>query len=257
MEIYRHPLYYEIAFSFFDVSKQVDTFELLIKEFSKIKVRRFLDIACGPSLQLREIARRGSEAVGLDQSSEMLRYLTGKGKEERLRIEAIHADMCSFRLEKKADFAFIMMGSLAVESNEKFIGHLDSVARSLKRGGLYFIQNKIVDWTDSKEQSWDMEREGITVRTTYSHTSCKDILNQVYTERVLLEVNDHGQIRRFSTEEDLKLIFPQEFKALVKLNGKFEFLGWWEGTESTWYLDRPLEKAKPPSNINMVLLRRK
>jgi len=257
VEIYSHPLYYEIAFSFFDVRKQVDTFELIVKEFSKIKVRRFLDIGCGPSLQLREIARRGYEAVGLDQSSEMLRYLTGKGKEERLRIEAIQADMCDFRLEKKADFAFIMMGSLAVESNEKFIGHLDSVARSLKRGGLYFIQNKIADWTDSREQSWDMERDGITVRTTYFRTSCKDILNQVYTERVLLEVNDHGQIRRFSTDEDLKLIFPQEFKALVKLNGKFEFLGWWEGTESTWYLDRPLDKAKPPSNINMVLLRRK
>jgi len=55
----------------------------------------------------------------------------------------------------------------------------------------------------------------------------------------------------------LKFIFPQEFKALIKLHNKFEFLGWWEGTESTWFLDKPLEKTKTPSNFNMVLLRRK
>jgi len=257
MGIYKSPLYYEIAFSFFDVKKQIDTFELIIKEFSKIKVKRFLDVACGPSLQLREIAKRGYEAVGLDLAPEMLTYLSGKAEEEGLRIETVKADKSSFRLGKKVDFAFIMMGSLVVESNETFMDHLDSVAYSLKKGGLYFIQNKIVDWTKTVEQSWTMEKEGILAKTTYGCTYWKDIMNQIYTERGVLEVDDHGHAKRFVSEEDLKFIFPQEFKALVKLNSKFEFLGWWEGTESTWYLDKPLEKAKPLSNINMVLLRRK
>jgi len=66
MDIYKHPRYYEIAFSFFDPKQQVDCFEEIIAKFSKVKVKRFLDIACGPSLQLREIAKRGYEAVGLD-----------------------------------------------------------------------------------------------------------------------------------------------------------------------------------------------
>lgn len=57
MEVYKHPLYYEIAFSFFDVKKQIDTFEELMKKLSKVKVNRCLDVACGPSLQLREIDR--------------------------------------------------------------------------------------------------------------------------------------------------------------------------------------------------------
>jgi SAM-dependent methyltransferase len=263
MDIYKHPLYYEIAFSFFDVKKQVDTFELIIEKFSKIKVNRFLDIACGPSLQLREITRRGYEAVGLDLAPEMLRYLSEKAKEQGLRIETVQADMCNFRLKRKVDFAFIMMGSLVVESDEKLLSHLDSVACSLKKGGLYFIQNKIVDWTGTKpdygkrEQSWIMEKEGISVETTYSCTFWKDMLNQTYTEKGTLEVNDHGETKRLVSEEDLKFIFPQEFKTLIKLNGKFEFLGWWEGTESTWFLDKPLEKAKTPNNINTVLLRRK
>ena len=65
MGIYEQPLYYEIAFSLFDVKKQIDAFEAIIAKFSKIKVKRFLDVACGPSLQLRELAKIGYEAVGL------------------------------------------------------------------------------------------------------------------------------------------------------------------------------------------------
>jgi SAM-dependent methyltransferase len=256
MDIYKYPLYYEIAFSFFDVKKQIDTFELIIEKFSLIRVKRFLDVACGPSLQLRELARRGYEAIGLDIAPEILKYLSEKAKEEGIKIETVQADMCNFRLERKADFAFIMMGSLVFESNEKFLSHMDSVACSLKRGALYFIQNRAVDWTKGGEQSWTMEREGITVNTTYN-TRWKDVLNQIFTEELRLDVNDHGRIVRLDTKEDLKFIFPQEFKALLKLNGNFEFMGWWEGTESTWFLDKPLEKAETPSNINMVLLRRK
>jgi hypothetical protein len=59
MDVYKQPFYYEIAFGFFDVKKQADAFEEMIKKFSKIRVERFLDAACGPSLQLRELARRG------------------------------------------------------------------------------------------------------------------------------------------------------------------------------------------------------
>ena len=256
MEVYRNPLYYEIAFRFFDVKEQVDAFEAIIREFSKIRVRRFLDVACGPSLQLREIARRGYEAVGLDIVPEMLDYLSRKAEMEGLRIETVQADMCNFRLRKKADLAFIMMGSLVVASNEKLLSHLDSVARSLNSGGLYLIQNKAVDWTVAEEESWSMKKDGITVKTTFK-THWKDMLNQIYTEEMTLEVDDHGQEIEFESKEDLKFVFPQEFKTLLQFNGKFEFLGWWEGSESTWLLNKPLEKAKTPSNFNMVILRRK
>lgn len=164
--------------------------------------------------------------------------------------------MYNFRLKRRVDFAFIMMGSLAVESNDQFLSHLSSVACSLRRGGLYFIQNKAVDWTHEADQSWTAKRGGIKVKTRFT-TRWKNLLNQIYTERIVMEVNDHGKKMRLEDKHDLKFIFPQEFKDIVRLHGKFEFLGWWEGTESTWYLNRPLEKAEAPSNLNMVLLRRK
>ena len=257
MKVYKQPVHYELAFSFFDPKVQVDAFERIIEKFSKVKVRRFLDVCCGSSLQLRELAKRGYGAVGLDLSREMLDYLEKKAGEEAVRIRTVQADMANFRLEEKVDFAFIMMGSLCVKSNEEFLSHLGSVASCLKSGGLYFIQNWCVDWTrrDAK-QNWIMERDGIRVETTYEWV-LKDVMGQIGTERLTLDVDDKGERKKFVDEEDMKIIFPQEFKLLVKLSGKFEFLGWFEGTESTWFLDKPLEKAETLSNINMVLLRRK
>jgi ubiquinone/menaquinone biosynthesis C-methylase UbiE len=134
MKVYNQPLYYEIAFDFIDAKKQVDLFERFIKKYSKIKVRTFLDIGCGPSLQLREITRRGYETFGMDSSVEMLRYLKIKIKEDGTKIKIIKADMTNFKLKKKVDFAFIMMGTIQlISSNEKFLTHLDSVANCLKR----------------------------------------------------------------------------------------------------------------------------
>lgn len=257
MNVYKQPLYYEIAFSFIDPKQQVDYIEKIIRKFSKIRAIRFLDVACGPSLQLREIARRGYEAVGLDLSPEMLSYLRKKAREEGINVETVKADMTNFRLKKKADFAFIMMGSLDVESNEQFLSHLNSLAFSLNRGGLYFIQNMSLDWTKNEKQNWIMERDGITVQTTFE-SHFKDIINQICTEELTLEVNDHGERKTVTHKRDLKHIFPQEFKSLIKLNGKFEFLGWWKGNCNNWNLDMPLEKAGKLSNSsNMTLLRKK
>jgi len=66
-----------------------------------------------------------------------LRHLEKKSKEEEVKIETVKADMIDFRLKEKVDFAFIMMDSLTVKSNDMFLNHLDSVAASLNKGGLY------------------------------------------------------------------------------------------------------------------------
>lgn len=249
---YKEPIYYEIAFSFVDAEKQVDLFEQFIEEYSKIKVKRFLDIGCGPSLQLREIAKRGYEAIGLDLSPQMLEYLEDKGREEGVRIETVKADLADFKLRSKVDFAFIMMGTISyVDSNQKFLKHLDSVADCLRKGGLYLIENFRLDW--GKEDffgpgSWVMERDGIQVKTTYD-VQLKDALTQMLTETIRLNVNDHGERLVFEETVDTKMIFPQEFLTLVRLNNKFEFIGWFERNR--------MEGLTQADMDNITLLRRK
>jgi SAM-dependent methyltransferase len=223
MDIYSHPLYYDIAFSFFDVKKQVDCFEKIIKRFSKIKVKRFLDVACGPSLQLREIAKRGYECIGLDSSPEMLAYLRKKANEEGVKIEIVQADMCDFKLGKKADFAFIMMGSLVVESDAKFLKHLNCLADCLKSGALYFIQNKAVDWTAWEEQTWTMKRDEVTVKTCWG-TEWRDVVNQIYAEKQVTKVDDNGHTMKFEDLEE-KVYFSSRVQNTNQVERKVRVFG--------------------------------
>lgn len=252
MNPYSQPLYYEIAFSFFDVKKQCDLMEKFIHKYSAISVKSVLDIACGPGLQLREFAGRGFRCIGLDSSLPMLKYLKEKAREERINIETVKADMTRFRLNCKVDFAIMMMGTISlIENNSKILSHLESVASCLKKGGLYLVENVDLDWTKKDffgAQTWVRERDGIRVEATYD-LQLKDTLTQTAIAIISLDVNDKGKEFYFEEKRTVKIVFPQEFLALIELNGKFEFLGWFE-PDST-------KKLKEAKEDNFVILRRR
>lgn len=244
---YHQPLYYEIAFSFFDVPKQASLFETFVRLHGRREVRTILDIACGPSLQLREFSRRGYTCIGLDQSRVMLDYLKSKDP----RIETVRRDFVRFALAAKVDLAFIVMGSLMVRSNTELLSHLDSMAAALRRGGLYIIENAHLDWVDfgtEEAEQWTTSRDGIEVKATYDIEPAAP-LEQLYREWLLLEVDDHGRTAIYRDERLVKAIFPQEFKSLAFLHGKFEFVGFFERNST-----RRLKEAR---NDNLVVLRRK
>jgi len=252
MPVYDEPLYYEIAFSFVDIPRQVDLFEEFVEKYSRIPVRRVLDIGCGPSQQLRELARRSYEAVGLDRSPRMLAYLRERAHEEGVRVSTVEADMTDFSLDGPADLALILIGTIGlIGSREDLLSHLDSVARSLKGGGLYVIENLKLNWHSPDflgSQTWTMERSGVRVETTYS-VELTDALNQMLSETLRLDINDHGKRKSFEETIETRAFFPQEFVALVELNGEFEFLGYFERSST-----RHLTEAIPD---NIALLRRR
>ncbi|MBD3225443.1 MAG: methyltransferase domain-containing protein [Caldithrix sp.] len=251
-QIYNQPKYYEIAFSFIDAKKQIKLFEKFIDKYSKIPVKKVLDIACGPALQLREFAKQKYIATGIDSSPQMINYLNKVAREEKIKMNAIKANMNKFKLMSKFDFAYIMMGSIIYTKNSQlFLSHLDSVASSLNTGGLYLIENLAMNWSDSKflkSQSWTMRGKGIKVKTTYKITP-QNSLKQIVTQDFTIEVNDKGHKQKFINQDELKIIFPEEFKLLVEKNNKFEFLGFFERYST--------KKLKNMSPENIVLLRKK
>jgi SAM-dependent methyltransferase len=248
MNVYDYPLYYEIAFSYQEAKRQADFFEEAAKKFSKIHVKRFLDIACGPSPQLRELARRGYEAVGLDINPRMLTHLKKKAQEEGVKVETVEADMNNFKLKKKCDFAFILSGSLHVGSNRQFMQHLHCVVNALRKGGLYLFENFSLRLNQNPRQEWTMKQGEIEVKTKWEATT-KDELEQLEEEKLTLEVNDHGKKKTFTSTFYPKTFAPQELKALIELNGKFEFIGWFEHLK--------LEPLKTTKGSNIIIIRKK
>lgn len=249
-KVYDKPKYYEIAFGFIDPEEQVDLFEKFISKYSKIEVNRILDIGCGPSLQIREFSKRGYDCVGLDKNQEMLDYLKEIVEEE---LETINSDMTDFNLDKNVDFAFTLMGTInLIGSNEKFLSHLDSVANSLRSGGIYLIENfGGLDWLSENlfsEDSWIEEKGDINIETTYK-VELKSEIKQKVKETIKMKVKDGKKEKKFEETINRKLIFPEEFVSLVKLNVKFEFLGWFE-RDST-------NKLNKADRDNIALLKKK
>jgi len=249
MSAYDYPLYYEIAFSYQEVKRQVDFFQTVAKRFCGKEARRFLDIGRGPSPQLREIARRGYEAVGLDTNSKMVEYLNQKAIEEGLRIETVQTDMRDFKVAKKCDFAFSLSGSMKVDSNQEFLRHLSCVANALNDGGIYLLENEALEiGLRSGRQEWSMKSEEIEIKVTYEMTML-DFIEQISEGKLILDVVDHGERKRLVSVERSKDFAPQELKSLVELSGCFKFLGFFKHLS--------LEPLRENFNDNIVLMQKR
>ncbi len=253
-DLYDNPRYYEIAFSFRDLKKEVDVFEECFKRFSKIPVRRVLDIGCGPSPHMEELARRGYQYVGLDNNKAMLEYSKKKAKDLGASATFVQSDMKSFELQYKVDFSFTMLGSIHARTTEDLLSHFSSVAKALRPGGLYFLDwciNFQWDAESDDDQNWAIEKDGVKVKMSFAKDSIIDRGGQIGKYTMVADVDDHGKKLRFETTETNRTIFPQEFLLLVDKSGAFDFVGWW----NNWNLKEPIEKAKKIDRPIALILR--
>lgn len=249
---YRHPKYYEIAFSFVDPPKQVDLYERFIRRFSSVEVCRVAELGCGPGLAIREFARRGYQTTGLDLSRPMLSHLLRASRNEGSGVEPVLGDLTGFRLRPVVDFAMTLMGTIDhVTDRERMRAHLESVATSLKRGGLYLIENYQLDWDWNSlngSVSWTMEKDGIRVATTFTGRVLSKLAQRV-RKTLELRVQDRGERRVLRETWDCEVILPREFEDLVRNTTGLEFIGWFERYR--------LARLSEVKDDNIALLRRK
>jgi ubiquinone/menaquinone biosynthesis C-methylase UbiE len=248
--IYEEPLYYEIAFSFVDVNRQIDMFLEYVEKHGRKNTKTVIDIACGPSLQLPEFARRGFFVAGLDICPNMLNYLEEKLIKELADYDLYLRDIRNFTIDMKFDLAFILMGSIHyLQSNDEYLSHLASMARIVKKGGLYLIENLPMVPVSGGIPCWTQKRDNIEVRTSYrTNVLCE--IAQTSQYEFLMDIKQGWAVKRRIIQKSItKNIYPQEFISLVKQNGKFEMVGFFHRDNMT-----QLEKTEP---INLVVLRRK
>ena len=250
--IYDCPKYYDIAFSYRSYPAEVKVMREIMRRFSRIPVRRVLEIACGHCPHARELVRKGYSYTGIDRSGAMLQYARGKIGDGGGGISLVNANLVDFTVDEPVDFAFVMLGSLYVRNTAELESHFDAMARALKSGGLYLL-DWVVDFDPLVDVSvtWKTSRDDIHVKTSY-YTSHENRSTQVVRETVILEVNDHGECSTITSETLKRAIYPQEFLFFLKLRDDFEFVGWW----NEWDLDKPMEDGEP-GNRPIVVIRRK
>jgi len=252
--LYDYPLYYEIAFSFRKIETEAAFLDACIQKFSKINVTRVLEIACGPAPHAGELTERGYTYVGLDINRSMLDYARAKWSGLSRPVELVEADMVSFSVDRPVDFAFVMLGSLYLNSQKDMASHFDSVAGALRPGGLYFL-DWCVQFNDPMipriRSSFGAEIDGVLVDSRFD-TRLVDPARQLYEEIWTVDVDDHGKRKRFEMIERNRAVFPQEFLLFIQNRSDFEFIGWWHD----WDIRKPIGEASIITRP-VVLIRRK
>jgi SAM-dependent methyltransferase len=235
-EVYQHPKYYEIAFSFRDIGAEVDVFEELIQRYSRIPVTRLLEVGCGPAPHLSELTQRGYTYIGLDLSEEMLAYAHNRAQTLQAPTTFIVADMRYFRLHAPVDFAFVLLGSLFVQSTTDLTAHFDAMSLALEPGGLYLLDWCINFTTHAgRPETWTLAQDGITVTTTYE-ARIVNAVEQTIEERLTLAVEEPSRTVTLHEVTVRREVYPQEFLLFLAQRADFEFIGWW----NNWDITRPL-----------------
>jgi SAM-dependent methyltransferase len=250
---YTAPRLYEIAF---DMNRkgEVDFLVHGFKRFARRRVRRVLDIACGTGPHLVRLAERGYQLVGLDLSRRNIEFLGERLAAKALTADLVIGDMTDFRLATPVDAVICMQDSQGhLLTNAQLLAHLRSVARNLRRGGLYIFDRYMASsWTNpARSWSWSRRRGGLIVRASFSALNDVDPVSQVFKEHMTLEAIENGTRRVYRQTHRSRMVFPQELRGLVDLAGGFEFVEWFFGFKP----HQVLERSRHPL-LMVVVLRR-
>lgn len=253
MSLYDFPRYYDLAFSFRDIPYEAQVFDECFRRFSKIRVKRVLELASGTSPHLEEWKKRRIEYVGVDKSRIMLSYARKRAQNLGMVSTFLTADMRNFSLRRHVDFAYTMLGSLFAKTTSDIRSHFRSVARALNPGGLYFLDWCVnFQWGETAPiQRWTVEKEKVSAKMRFR----SEVLNrasQTMRNTLMADINDAGKRLHLESVNDVRTMFPQEFLLLAEESERFEFVGWW----NHWRLKEPVDKASRISRP-IVLLRRK
>ena len=237
--IYDYPEYYEATFSFRDIKAEADFLDETIKRYSKIPVRNIFEVACGNAPHAGELTSKSYSYHGLDNNRNMLDYATYKWKDLQPKIHLIEADMKDFRYHIKQDFAYVMLGSLYLNSTEEISSHFDSMNQLLNKGGLYFL-----DWCiqfgdplqHNNKNRFVVKKDELEIDSTFN-IRLIDEPNQMYEEIWTIHVNDRGRHKNFEMIERNKAILPEEFLQFISERDDFEFAGWWKD----WDFGKPID----------------
>jgi len=164
--LYADPEAYDVAFGW---DSFAETTDLLAAAADRLGSRptSALDVACGTGRTLRDLARAGLTASGLDLDSRMLRYAKRRLGELGLSAELITADMRDFTLPRPVDVAFNAINGIGYLTDPDDLDrHLRALTDNLVDGGLYIIELSFgpvhARWL-GKSDPWAFERGTLRV----------------------------------------------------------------------------------------------
>jgi SAM-dependent methyltransferase len=221
-ELYEHPEYYDIAFSW-DIDPEIEFFGRVFREHVPFGVHRILEPCCGAGRFLLALPRHGYSVTGYDVDPGMVEYATRRIAErgDPAQASAEVGDMRSARYDRAFDAALNSINSLGyLHSDDAIVRHLANTGESLKPGGVYIVHLSCA-WEGEPHHDhngWEMERDGIRVKTTWT-IEREDRAKKLSHQLCSMEIDDHGRRIALVDRHVLRLWFYDDLKDLVERSG--------------------------------------
>ena len=162
---YRTPLYYDIIFDS-DTKREADFLAAIHEHFVRTSGHRMLEPACGTGRLVASMAQRGFEVTGFDLSQPSLDFARERLDAVGIEAELAKKSMERFSFRRKFDVAHCLVSTFKYLLTEHHaIGHLQSIARSLRSGGVYVLGFHLTDYAHRGKlrERWVAHRNGTTV----------------------------------------------------------------------------------------------
>lgn len=251
---YDYPQYYDIAFRS-ETNLEADFIEAACEKYCAAGAMRLLEPACGTGRLVAELAARGRQVVGFDLSESSLRYLKRRLARRRLEAEIFRADMADFSLKKPVDAAYSTFDSFRhLLAEATALGHLRSVARCLRPGGIYLLGFHLLppDADENCIERWS-ERQGRTEVTVTLRVLTTDRRRRVENLRVCLLVRKGAREFRLRHEFPFRIYTAGQFRRLLAKVPELELCDVYD----FWYeIDHPLVLDDQISDTVFVLRKR-
>ena len=219
--IFDFPRAYEVAFSYRDVTAEVDA----LLRWHGGTVATALELAAGPADHALELAGRGLTTSTVDLNPAMCARAAERASERGLALATVaKADMVDFDLGERFDLVFCLIDSLAhVLDLDRLIAHLACVRRHLAPGGAYVVEtlhpaDGFHPGTRS-DTEWTVERPGVTARVRWGRGEPIDPLTQVTRELVTIDVRASWGEQRLEEVLAQRFWTRDELRAAARLAG--------------------------------------
>ncbi|MFW5946729.1 MAG: class I SAM-dependent methyltransferase [Candidatus Natronoplasma sp.] len=182
-----------------------------------------LELACGTGRVTLSLAKKGIDVTGIDISEVMLQRGRHKAEEKDLRLKLVQADMTDFSFDRTFNTILLPVNTLqTLLELEEHEALFSTVHDHLSEGGRFIFQifNPDLDilTRDPKEKFDVIEYEDpygrgeIQVKESTRYASSTQILQMTWY--YYLEDELYKEI-----DWKLRILFPKEIDALLKLNG--------------------------------------
>ena len=230
-DLYDEPELYDLAFSYRDVSAEVDIVEAWYERRRAERPARVLELAAGPAAHAIEFGRRGAKVTALDSSAAMRIYAGRRAREQGVALETVDADMVRFRIPRRRfDLAMVMLDSAShILDLDAMVSHLGSVGAHLVPGGLYVMEMShpadFLAGSPKTQSRWRLTRGArhVDVRFT-SPLGAFDPATQVWDCRISVKVTERGRTRVLRDHMALRRWTAAEVEAAARLAGNLRLV---------------------------------